>query len=62
MRVVGYWPSFHFWKEGGDNYVGFLIELLREVAKGAMRELSAYTFKKRFLDKDNEKPPSAVGS
>ncbi|MCQ6343509.1 hypothetical protein NPM06_28755 [Bacillus cereus] len=34
----------------------FLIELLREVVKGVMRELSAYTFKKQFLDKDNKKP------
>ncbi|WP_179876767.1 hypothetical protein [Bacillus wiedmannii] len=33
----------------------FLIELLREVAKGAMRELSAYVFKKQFLDKNNKK-------
>ncbi|HDR4949133.1 TPA: hypothetical protein QCR51_005827 [Bacillus cereus] len=37
----------------------FIVELLKEMAKGTMRELWAYFFKKQFLDKEgknNEKP------
>ncbi|WP_420974297.1 hypothetical protein [Bacillus thuringiensis] len=36
----------------------FIVELLKEMAKGTMRELWAYFFRKQFLDKegkDNEK-------
>ncbi|MGR5970023.1 hypothetical protein ACT7C1_26300 [Bacillus paranthracis] len=32
----------------------FIVELLKEMAKGTMRELWAYFFRKQFLDKENE--------
>ncbi|HDR4948294.1 TPA: hypothetical protein QCR51_004877 [Bacillus cereus] len=31
----------------------FIIELLKETAKGIIREGSAYFFRKQFLDKEN---------
>lgn len=33
----------------------FIVELLKEIAKGIMREGSAYLFRKQFLNEDNEK-------
>jgi hypothetical protein len=32
----------------------FIVELLKEMAKGIIREGSAYFFRKQFLDKENE--------
>jgi hypothetical protein len=32
----------------------FIVELLKEMAKGLLREGSAYFFRKQFLDKENE--------
>jgi hypothetical protein len=32
----------------------FIVELLKEMAKGIIREGSAFFFRKQFLDKENE--------
>ncbi|WP_176535665.1 MULTISPECIES: hypothetical protein [Bacillus cereus group] len=42
----------------------FIVELLKEMAKGIIREGSAYFFRKQFLDKEdknNEKPTLSRG-
>lgn len=33
----------------------FIVELLKEIVKAIVREVSAYVFKKQFLNEDNEK-------
>ncbi|MGR5905807.1 hypothetical protein ACT7DI_19975 [Bacillus paranthracis] len=33
----------------------FIVELLKEIAKAIVREISAHLFKKQFLNEDNEK-------
>ncbi|WP_179879636.1 hypothetical protein [Bacillus cereus] len=34
----------------------FLFELLKEIARAVVREVSAYALKKQFEKKDNKKP------
>ncbi|MCC2456830.1 hypothetical protein [Bacillus cereus] len=34
----------------------FLFELLKEIARAVVREVSAYALKKQFKKKDNKKP------
>ncbi|HDR7696226.1 hypothetical protein N2V92_00610 [Bacillus sp. CH_48] len=54
MRVIGY-PFFPFGRKGGDIPMGFLFKLLKEFVKAIVREVSAYVFRKKILEKDNKK-------
>ncbi|PFD49384.1 hypothetical protein CN281_10690 [Bacillus cereus] len=55
MRVIGF-LFFPFGRKGGDIFIGFLFELLKEFVKAIVREVSAYVFRKQILEKDNNPP------
>ncbi|PFD15328.1 hypothetical protein CN295_00370 [Bacillus cereus] len=55
MRVIGF-LFFPFGRKGGDIFIGFLFELLKEFVKAIVREVSAYVFRKQILEKDNTSP------
>jgi hypothetical protein len=56
VRVIGF-LFFPFGRKGGDIFMGFLFELLKEfVKKAIVREVSAYVFRKQILEKDNKTP------
>jgi hypothetical protein len=55
VKVIGF-LFFPFGRKGGDIFMGFLFELLKEFVKAIVREVSAYVFRKQILEKDNKTP------
>ncbi|PEB54567.1 hypothetical protein COO03_04820 [Bacillus sp. AFS098217] len=51
-----YYPFFPSGRKGGDHNMEFLFELLKEIAKAVVREVSAYLLRKQILNEDSKKP------
>lgn len=47
-------PSLH--SEGRDNNMEFLFELLKEIARAVVREVSAYFLRKQLQKRTTKKP------
>ncbi len=56
MKVGLLLSLLSIWKEGGGYNMEFLFELLKEIARAVVREVSAYALKKQFEKKTTKNP------